>query len=383
MKNLPISAITAGFIAVLVGYTGSAAIIYQAAISAGADDKLIASWMCILGLSMGATTIGLSLYYRAPILTAWSTPGAAILVTSLTGFSMPEAIGAFMISGAIITFLGVSGLFEKMMDRIPFPLAAALLAGVLARFGLDVFVSMGTSWELVVPMFVCYLLIKRFTTVYVIPFVFVISMALSGILEMSNYEEVRWTLSKLIWTSPEFSMSAALTISIPLFIVTMASQNVPGIAINRSNGYNTPVSPMISWTGFTTMVLAPFGCFGINLAAITAAICAGESAHPDKSKRYIACISAGVVYLLTGIFAASITALFAAFPREMVLAIAGLALLGTITNSINQAMSEEPCREAAIVTFLVTLSGMTLWGIGSAFWGLVLGGLTLLIVKKP
>ncbi len=382
MKNLPISAIVAGFIAVLVGYTGSAAIIFQAAISAGADDQLITSWMCILGIAMGVTTIGFSWHFKAPILTAWSTPGAAILATSLAGFSMAEAIGAFMLSAALICLFGVTGWFEKLMDRIPFPIAAALLGGVLGKFGLDVFASMETSWKLVVPMFIAYLIFKRLAKIYAIPLVLVFAMFLSWYLGLSAFSTIHFSVSKLIWTTPEFSFSAALSIAVPLFIVTMASQNLPGIAVIRSAGYTTPISPIITWTGITTFLLAPFGCFAINLAAITAAICAGESAHPDKQKRYIASMSAGVVYLLTGAFAGTITALFASFPREMVLALAGLALLATIATSLSQAMDKVDYREAALITFLVTLSGMTLWGIGSAFWGLVFGVLTLTLSRK-
>ena len=214
-----------------------------------------------------------------------------------------------------------------------------------------------------------------------IPMVFALAMVLSSLLDLSNYSSVELTVAKLIWTFPGFSLSSILSISIPLFVVTMASQNIPGIVAIRSSGYDTPVSPAISWTGVTTFFLAPFGCFAINLAAITAAICAGENAHPDKSKRYIATVSAGVVYILTGVFAATIATLFAAFPKAMVLALAGLALLATIANSLQKAMDDEAYREAALVTFLVTLSGMSLFNIGSAFWGLVFGLATLILRK--
>ncbi len=380
MKNLPISAITAGFISVLVGYTGSAAIIFQAAISAGADEAMIASWMFVLGIAMGVTTIGLSLYYKAPILTAWSTPGAAVLVTSLAGFSMAEAIGAFIVSAALITLFGVTGWFEKLMDKIPFPIAAALLAGVLGKFGIDVFVSMQSSWQLVLPMFLSYLVFKAFTKIYAIPLVFLFSMILAGVLGLSNYREVELSITQPIWTTPEFSFASILTIAIPLFVVTMASQNIPGVAVLRSCGYKVPVSPVISTTGITTLLLAPFGCFAVNYAAITAAICASENSHPDKDKRYIATVTAGINYLLTGIFAATFASLFASFPQAMVLAIAGIALFTTIANSLKQAMEGDSHREAALITFLVTLSGMSLWGIGSAFWGLVFGVITLIVL---
>jgi benzoate membrane transport protein len=381
MREFPVSAITAGFIAVLVGYTGSAAIIFQAATSAGANEQMIASWMCILGIAMGITTIGLSLYYRAPVLTAWSTPGAAVLVTTLAGFTMAEAVGAFVFSAGLIVLFGVTGWFEKIMDRIPFAIVSALLAGVLGKFGIDIFIAMQSSWQLVLPMFVSYLIFKSFTKTYVVPLVFLFAMILAAGLGMSSYSKVGLSVSELIWTTPEFSFSGILTISVPLFVVTMASQNIPGVGVLRANGYQTPVSPVVTCTGLATFILAPFGCFAINYAAITAAICAGEGAHPDREKRYIASVSAGVFYVLTGVFAATFVALFAAFPEALVLAIAGIALLSTIANSMKQAMEGDEHREPALATFLVTISGMTLWGIGSAFWGIVFGLLTLVVLQ--
>ncbi len=319
---------------------------------------------------MGVSTIGLSLYYKAPVLTAWSTPGAAVLVASLSGFSLAEATGAFIASALLIVLFGVTGWFERLMEKVPFALAAALLAGVLGRFGMDVFVSMQSAPTLVVPMFVAYLVLKLTTKIYAVPLVFAFGMALSGALGLTNYAEVEVGITQLIWTTPSFTFASILTIGVPLFVVTMASQNIPGVAVLRSSGYQVPISPVITWTGITSAVFAPFGGYAINYAAITAAICAGESSHPDKAKRYYATLSAGVVYLLTGVFATTFASLFAAFPKSMVFAIAGIALFPTIANSLHQAMQQADYREPALVTFLVTLSGMELLSIGSAFLGL-------------
>jgi benzoate membrane transport protein len=368
-----LSTITAGFIAILVGYTGSAAIVFQAASSAGADQAMIASWMFALGIAMGVTTLGLSWFYKAPILTAWSTPGAAVLVTSLGGFSLAEATGAFIASALLIILFGITGWFEKLMKKIPLGIAAALLAGVLGKFGMDVFVSMQASWQLVLPMFITYLVCKRFTKIYAIPLVFLFGILLSSLLGLSNYNAVELSITELIWTTPSFTLASILSIGLPLFVVTMTSQNVPGVAVLRSNGYDTPMSPVITTTGLATLVMAPFGGYAINYAAITAAICAGETAHPNKQKRYYATLSAGVFYLLTGLFAATFASLFFAFPKALVLSIAGLALLATISNGLHQAMTEAELREPALITFLVTLSGMELFSIGSAFWGVVFG----------
>lgn len=378
-----VSAITAGFLAILVGYTGSAAIIFQAALSAGANQAQIGSWMGVLGIGMGLTCIGLSLRYRAPIVTAWSTPGAAILVTALNGVDMSDAIGAFLFSASLVTIFGITGWFEKTMRWIPLQIAAAMLAGVLARFGMEVFIAMEGHLALVLPMFLLYLFAKRFTTRYVIIIVFLSGIIFAEGLGLFRFENVSVSVSQPVFTLPTFDIGVILSVGVPLFLVTMASQNIPGVAVLRTFGYEkVPISPLISVTGITTLLLAPFGGFAYNLAAITAAICMGPEAHPNKNKRYLAGVSAGFFYLVAGIFGATITTLFAAFPKALVLAIAGIALLGTITTSLHQAVSDRAWREPALITFVVTLSGVNLFGIGSAFWGLVAGGLGMLLLGK-
>ena len=380
---MPVTAITAGFIAILVGYSGSAAIVFQAALAAGASEAEIASWMGALGIGMGLTCLGLSLRYRAPVITAWSTPGAAVLVTALLGVPMSEAIGAFLFSGALITLVGITGWFEKAMSRIPLQIAAAMLAGVLARFGMDVFISMQSELRLVLPMFLTYLLVKRFSPRYVVIVVLLVGVGLSILFGLFNFEALEFKVTRPVYTAPTFNIETLISVGIPLFLVTMASQNIPGVSVLRTSGYgHVPISPLITTTGIATLLLAPFGGYAINLAAITAAICTGPEAHPDKDKRYLAGVSAGILYLLCGVFAATIAALFVAFPKALVLSIAGIALLGTITSSLHQALAESDWREPALVTFLVTLSGVTLFGIGSAFWGLVAGALAMGLLGK-
>ncbi|MEM7561812.1 MAG: benzoate/H(+) symporter BenE family transporter [Pseudomonadota bacterium] len=374
-------AITAGFVAVLVGYTGSAVIIFQAATAAGAAPDQIASWMMALGFGMGITSFGLSLRYKMPIITAWSTPGAALLTTSLAGVSLAEAIGAFLFSALLITLCGVTGWFARIMDRIPLPIAAAMLAGILFQFGVDVFLSLESRFGLVLSMFAIYLLAKKFIPRYAILLVLMVGLLIchfQGLLDFSGFE---FTIGTPQFVMPEFTLSVLIGVGIPLFVVTMASQNIPGIAVIRASGYSPPISPLISWTGIVTFFLAPFGGFAINLAAITAAICTGPEAHENPDKRYLAGLSNGIFYLLLGLFGAAIAGLFSAFPVEFVLALAGLALLATIANSLHTATSEPNSREAAIITFLVTASGVSLFGIGAAFWGLVAGSISLFIFK--
>jgi benzoate membrane transport protein len=372
---LRISHVSSGFIAVLVGYTSSVAIVFQAASAAGAQDAQLASWMWALGIGMGVTCIGLSLAWRAPVLTAWSTPGAALLATSLGDIGLAQAIGVFIASSLLITLCGLTGGFQKIMDWVPRHLASAMLAGILLRFGMDLFASMQGRPTLVIAMFAAFVAARRLLPRYSVPLALLAGMACAlaqGSLSLGGLD---WTPAHPVWMPPAFSLSSLIGVALPLFIVTMTSQNVPGLAVLRANGYGrVPASPLLSWTGLTGVALAPFGGFAYNLAAITAAICMSPDADPDTRERYKASVWAGIFYLLTGIFGATVVALFAAFPHELVAAIAGLALLGTLGGSIHDSLQAPEHRESALVTFLATASGMSLLGIGSAFWGLVLGG---------
>jgi benzoate membrane transport protein len=379
LKDFSISAAIAGFVTVLVGFTSSAVIVFQAAQALGASPAEIGSWMGALGLGMGLTCIVLSLRYRVPIVTAWSTPGAAMLITTAAGVPMEEAIGAFLISAVLITFCGFSGWFERMINRIPMSIAAGMLAGVLLRFGLDVFVSMQTQFAMTFSMFCVYLIMRRLSPRYAVVAALILGILVAGLQGLLQIETLHLQLTQPILTLPRFSLSAFIGVALPLFVVTMASQNVPGVAVIRASGYTVPISPLIGWTGAATLVLAPFGAFALNLAAITAAICMGREAHEDPAKRYVAAVSAGIFYLIIGLFGGTVSSVFAAFPQELVLAIAGLALLGTIGNGLITALTQEKEREPALITFLVTASGVTLLGVGSAFWGLVAGGLAIAI----
>lgn len=381
LRDLSLPAVVAGFVTVLVGFTSSAVIVFAAAQGLRASPAEVASWMWALGLGMGLTCIGLSLRYRMPVVTAWSTPGAAMLITSTAGIAMPEAIGAFLVCAALITLVGFTGWFERAMERIPLALAAAMLAGVLLRFGLDVFVAMKTQFGMVFAMFCVYLVARRWLPRYAVPAALALGLGIAAVLGLLDFSGVRWELAQPVFTVPAFSVAAMIGVALPLFVVTMASQNVPGVAVMRASGYRPPVSPIVGWTGVATLLLAPFGAYALNLAAITAAICMGREAGEDPAKRYVAAVSAGVFYLLIGIFGATVAALFAAFPRELVLAIAGLALFGTIGNGLATALARDTQREPALITFLVTASGVSLFGVGSAFWGLVAGVLALLVLR--
>lgn len=379
LRDLSLSAIAAGFVTVLVGFASSAVIVFQAAQALGASPAEISSWMWALGLGMGLTCLALSLRYRMPVVTAWSTPGAAMLISSAAGLPLSDAIGAFVLSAALIAASGFSGFFERMLSRIPVSLASGMLAGVLLRFGLDVFVAMKTQPAVAVGMFVVYLLARRTVPRYAVIVTLLVGVALAAGLGLMHTEGLKLQLARPVFIMPTLSVAALFGIALPLFVVTMTSQNVPGVAVIRASGYAIPISPVVGWTGVANLLLAPFGAFALNLAAITAAICMGREAHEDPNRRYVAAMAAGIFYVLIGLFGATVAALFAAFPKELVMAIAGIALLGTIGNSLAAALREETDREPALVAFLVTASGLSLAGIGSAFWGLVAGVITMLM----
>ncbi len=379
LRDASFAALAAGFVTVLVGFASSAVIVFQAAQALGASEGEIASWMWALGLGMGVTCIALSLRYRMPVVTAWSTPGAAMLIASSTGVPYAEAIGAFVLSAILMAVAGFSGVFERSLSRIPVSLASGMLAGVLLRFGLDVFVSMQTQLLMALAMFVTYLCGRRLFPRYAVIATLAMGIAIAAASGLLHLETVRLEWARPVFTTPALSLASLFGIALPLFIVTMTSQNVPGVAVIRASGYQVPISPVIGWTGVVNAVLAPFGAFALNLAAITAAICMGREAHHDPDRRYVAAICAGLFYVLIGLFGATVAALFTAFPKELVMAIAGIALLGTIGNSLAAALREENEREPALIAFLVTASGVSFAGIGSAFWGLLAGALTLLI----
>ena len=385
-KDLSPSAFTAGFVAVLVGFTSSVAIVFQAALAFNATPEIITSWMWALGVGMGLGSLIPSLWLKQPVMVAWSTPGAAVLATAglAGGFTMNEAVGAFMISAVLIALCGATGWFERVMNRIPMGIASALLAGVLARFGLQGFLAVQTALPLVLVMFATYLIARRWLALYAVPITLLVAIVFVALTQGFTGAAVSFELAMPIFITPSFSWAAAISLALPLFVVTMASQNLPGVAAIQAAGYGgktdgIPISKLISLTGLATLVLAPFGAFALGLSAITAAICMGKDAHPDPAKRYTASTVSGALYLAVGVFGAAITGVLSSFPKELIAAIAGLALLGTIGNALATAVKDESHREASLITFLVTLSGLQIAGVGSAFWGVVAGALALFV----
>ena len=390
-RDLSLSTATAGFVAVLVGFTSSVAIVFQAAQAFAATPAQTGSWLWALGLGMGLCTLLPSLYLRKPVMVAWSTPGAAVLATAglAGGFSMAEAVGAFMVCAALIILFGVTGWFERVMQRLPLAIASGLLAGVLARFGMQAFVAAQTDLPLVLLMLATYLLGRRITPRFVVPLTLVLAIGFVAVTQGFRGPTLEFALTVPVFVAPVFTLAAAVSLALPLFVVTMASQNLPGVAAIQAAGYGNPpgaaaeagvpISKIITLTGVATLVLAPFGGFALNLSAITAAICMGPESHPDRQRRYTAAVVCGAIYVLIGLFGAAIVAALTAFPQELIAAIAGLALLGTIANALHVALRDEAHREAALITFLVTLSGVVIGGVGAAFWGVLAGAAALFV----
>lgn len=334
---------------------------------------------------MGITTLGLSWWYKIPLITAWSTPGAALLITALSGYRLTEAIGAFIISSLLITFFGITGLFARFMNRIPQSIGAAMLAGILVNFGLKVFTAMETNLLLPLTLLLAYLLLKHFIPKFSIICILIIGIVICIAQGTLNLGDIDIAIAKPVFVMPEFSLTAAISVALPLFVVTMTSQNIPGVTVLKTFDYPAPTSTALTTTGGIGLLLAPFGCYALNLAAITAAICMTDDVHKNHAKRYTAGIWTGIFYIIIGIFGATVASAFDAFPSIFVATLAGIALFSTIANGLTLALSDTNTREPAMISFLTTASGVTLWGVGSAFWGIIFGVLALLIfsIKKP
>ncbi|MFX4277369.1 benzoate/H(+) symporter BenE family transporter [Aliarcobacter butzleri] len=373
--------VIAGLISVIVNYGGTFILIFQAAQMAGLSPELTASWVWSISIGVGITGIYLSWYTKEPIITAWSTPAAAFLITALVSVPYSEAIGAYMLSALAFLILGITGYFGKLIRLIPISIASGLLAGILLQFGISAFTNMTIDPLLAISLFFVYLITKRFSSRYAIVSVLSFGFILLLLQSQINFSGFELKLASPIFTEPTFSLNATLSLALPLFLITLTGQYMPGLLILKNDGFKTSAKPILAITGLGSFIMAPFGSHAFNLAAITAAICTGKESCEDPSKRWIAGIAAGIFYILVGIFGVTLAALFAAFPATFISTLAGLALLSTIAGSLSNAISDIDTREAAIITFLATAANINLFGIGGAFWGLVLGLISYFILN--
>lgn len=365
--------IVAGLVSVIVNYGGTFILVFQAAKVAGLSPELTASWVWSVSIGVGVTGLFLSWVSREPIITAWSTPAAAFLVVALASTPYAEAVGAYIISAAAFVLLGLSGYFERLIRLIPPGVAAGLLAGILLQFGIGAFGNMSLDPLLVGVLITAYLVLKRFTPRFAVVGILVLGMALLLIQGRVDLSGLTLTFAAPVLTQPEFSLNALLSVALPLFLITLTGQYMPGMLVLRNDGFKTSANPIVTITGLGSLLMAPFGSHAFNIAAITAAICTGKEASHDPSKRWIAGVAAGVFYILVGVFGVTLAAVFMAFPATFITTLAGLALLGTLGGSLASAVADAKTREASLITFLAAAANITLLGIGGAFWGLVIG----------
>ncbi|MBV4536328.1 benzoate/H(+) symporter BenE family transporter [Pseudomonas urmiensis] len=384
-KDCSLSAIVAGLIATMISYAGPLVIIFHAAEAADLTHAQLSSW--VWAVSMGSAVLGalLSLRYRVPVVIAWSIPGSALLVTALPQLGLEQAIGAYLLANLILLLIGVSGAFDRLIARLPGSIAAGMQAGILFSFGIEVFRALPVQPALVLAMFVTYLLMRRLQPRYAVAAVLCVGAAVTLLSGQLRSEALVLELASPQFITPHFSLSALFSLAVPMVLVALTGQFMPGMAVLRNAGYPTPASPLITASAVGGLVLAPFACHGLNLAAVPASLCTGREAHENPRRRYIAALSGSALYLLLGIAGATLMSLFAAFPAALIAALAGLALYGAISEALARSLAEPQERDAGLFTFLVTASGVSFLGLSAAFWGLLfgLGAHALLAIGRP
>ncbi|MFI7837669.1 benzoate/H(+) symporter BenE family transporter [Pseudomonas asiatica] len=373
--------VVAGIVSVIVNYGGTFILVFQAAKLAGLSPALTSSWVWSVSIGVGLSGLVLSWYSREPVITAWSTPAAAFLVTALASVPYSDAIGAYLLSAAGFVMLGVTGYFERLVRAIPGGIAAGLLAGILLQFGIGAFGGLSVDPALAGLLIAAYVTFKRFTARYAVVGILLLGLGYLLLQGQVDLTALRLDFATPLFTAPTFSLNAALSVALPLFLITLTGQYMPGMLVLRNDGFKTSANPIVAVTGLGSLLMAPFGSHAFNIAAITAAICTGKEAHEDPGKRWVAGIAAGVCYILVGVFGVTLASVFMALPATFITTLAGLALLGTIGASLANAMADARSREAALITFLAAAANINLFGIGGAFWGLVIGLLAYAVLN--
>lgn len=381
LSDWSLSAVAAGFLAVLISYAGPLVIFFQAAQAAHVPDAMVASWVWAISIGAAVSGIYASWRWKAPVVTAWSAPGTALLVSLFPGLSLNEAVGAYITAAVVILLIGVSGTFDRLMRLIPKGIAAGMMAGILFQFGTHAFAAASAMPVLAFSMIAIYVVGRRWWPRYYIVVVLLAGIALAMPLGLTHFDGVTLEFTHPVFIAPHWALSSTLSLAIPLVVVSLTGQFLPGMAVLRGSGYDIPAKPIMTATSVASISVAFFGGITIVIAAITAALCTGKDAHDDPSRRYVAGIANGVFYLIGGTFAGAIVMLFAALPKPFVAILAGLALIGAIASNVMGAIEDGEHREASIITFLATASGLTLFGLGSAFWGIVIGSAAALVLR--
>lgn len=382
-KDWAVTAWVAGFLAVLISYAGPLVILIQAAQAGNVSNAELTSWIWAISMGAGVSGLLLSWWLKQPIITAWSAPGTALLLTLFPGVGMPEVVGAYLTAAVIVIVIGISGYFEKIVRFIPKGIAAGMMAGILFQFGMQAFRASMDLPSVVFAMVAAYLISKRLWPRYTIVLVALTGFAVAFAMGTTNLQVLALTVATPVFVAPQFSIGVFFSFTVPLVLVSLTGQYLPGMAVLQLAGYRTPSTAVVTGTGLASLLTACFGGITIVLAAITAALCTGKDAHPDASKRYIAGIANGIFYLVGGAFAGSIVQVFTAFPSALIAALAGLALIGAIVSNIRILAGEGAYVEPSVITFLATASGMSLFGLGAAFWGVVFGMASYWLLGKP
>lgn len=372
---MPLSIPASAFVAAIVGFGSTLALIVAAANALGASTLQTASMVTALCLAMAVETAFLSWRYRMPVVSAWSTPGAALIAAS-TGFSLGEGVGAFMVAAVLLVATGLFRPLTRLVSRIPASVSSGMLAGIVVTFVTGAFKTVAVDPMLILPLLAAFFVIRLFNPALSVLAVLVGGGVLAVMLGRVGALPAP-ELSTLTLVAPEFTVAALVGLALPLYLVTMASQNLSGLAVLKAAGYEPPAGPLIAFTGFVSLVTAPFGALTTNLAAISAAICTGPDVHPDPAERWKTGSFYALFYLLFAVFGASLVAIFAVLPPALIALVAGLGLMASLANALTIALRDEAERTAAVVAFVVTASGLVFAGIGSAFWGLLAGLIVL------
>ncbi len=381
LQDLSVTAVAAGFLAVMVSYAGPLAIFFQAGAAAEISPEMMTSWVWAISLGAAISGIVLSIWLKAPVVTAWSAPGTALLVSLFPELSLNEAVGAYITAAVIIFVIGISGTFDKFVRAITKGVAAGMMAGILFQFGIGAFTAIESTPALAIGMLAAYLVFRRFVPKYTLVLLLVVGVVLAVVLEGASLAGVHLSIAVPQFIAPEWNLASTLSLAIPLVLVSLTGQFLPGMAILQGAGYRVNAKPVIAVSSLVSLPMALFGGITTVVAAITAAICTGKDAHEDPSKRYVAGVFNGVFYLVGGLFAGTIVSLFTSLPAAFVAVLAGLALLGAIAGNLFSALEEPSNREASLITFVVTASGMSLFGLSSAFWGVVIGYFCYLVLN--
>jgi len=374
LKDCSATAAVAAVLAVVVSFTGSAVLIFQAAHLAGLPEAVTASWIWAVSIGSGITGIFLSWKMKIPVITAWSTPGAALLIAMLPGVPLADAIGAYLASALIITVIGLTGTLDAIMRRIPAAVSSGMFAGILFSFGARVFTCVRPDPLLALGMIACFMLFRRISPRYCVAAVMAAGMGIAALSGMMHFESMAFSPTLPVFTAPHISWATIVGLGIPLALVTLTGQYISGMAVLHASGYRVQSNGIMAVTGICSALLAPFGSHAINLSSLTAAICTGPEAHKDPARRYVAGIFCGALYIVAGVLGSTITSLFSALPPTFVAVLAGLALISAFTTGFMGIFKDSDNMEAGIFAFLATASGMNFMGLGAPFWGLLFGG---------